>query len=103
MVASQDAGKPAGAHRPGDRGSQRTAELSDRGFTAPLAGARLDYRSVQHGDGAGAERRAQARRERRGRIRAPGIGASQAPRCANDFNLSLHGYTRISTVPTPRM
>lgn len=103
MVASQDAGKPAGAHRPGDSRRQRSAELSDRGFAASLAGARSDRRSVQHGNGAGAERRAQARRERCGSVRAPGIGASKTPRCADDFNLSLHGYTRISTVLTPRI
>jgi hypothetical protein len=92
VIAADDARQARAAHRIGDRRGEQAAEPAHRRFPAALGRGRMQRRPDDH---VGAARRQFLRDEGDQRfrgLRAARIRASKAPGCADQLDLSLHGY-----------
>src|SRR3954469_19698084 len=95
VITAKHAGKPSFAARISHRGSQLAAQPAHRQLLAPLPFRGLQHWAGAHRYAAGREPGREQRCEDRRRLGAAGMRAAQAPRRADHFNLSLHGYIRI--------
>jgi hypothetical protein len=100
MVTAEHAREAPGAQRLADGAGQPAASAAHGELPAALRGKRRHHGADPHFGPRRLQTLDEQRRERSRRFRAAGVRAPEAPRCADDVDLSLHRYIRIR-VPRP--